>query len=42
ALNVTAVALDYGFSHLGRFSELYKSTFGMLPSEALKERQARS
>lgn len=38
--NVTAVALDYGFSHLGRFSEFYKSAFGMLPSETLKARQA--
>lgn len=37
--NVTAVALDYGFTHLGRFSEFYKSTFGMLPSESLKARQ---
>ena len=36
--NVTAIALDYGFTHLGRFSELYKSTFGMLPSEALRRR----
>lgn len=38
--NVTAVALDYGFSHLGRFSEFYKSTFGVLPSESLKARQS--
>ncbi|HCY63487.1 MAG TPA: AraC family transcriptional regulator [Oxalobacteraceae bacterium] len=38
AANVTAVALDYGFTHLGRFSELYRSTFGVLPSEALKAR----
>ena len=36
--NVTAVALDYGFTHLGRFSECYKATFGMLPSDALKRR----
>lgn len=36
--NVTAIALDYGFTHLGRFSELYKSTFGVLPSESLKDR----
>lgn len=42
AANVTAVALEYGFSHLGRFSELYKSTFGLLPSETLKERQSRA
>lgn len=40
--NVTAVALDYGFTHLGRFSEFYKATFGMLPSASLKERQARA
>lgn len=37
--NVTAVALEYGFNHLGRFSEFYKATFGILPSESLKQRQ---
>lgn len=42
AANVTAVALEYGFTHLGRFSEFYKSAFGMLPSETIKVRQARS
>lgn len=36
--NVTAVALDYGFTHLGRFSELYKARFGSLPSETLRAR----
>lgn len=40
-VNVTAVALDYGFTHLGRFSEFYKSAFGILPSESLKVRQAK-
>lgn len=40
--NVTAVALDYGFTHLGRFSEFYRATFGLLPSESLKVRQART
>lgn len=40
--NVTAVAIDYGFTHLGRFSEFYKATFGILPSVSLKERQARA
>lgn len=41
-VNVTAVALDYGFMHLGRFSEFYKATFGLLPSESLKARQAKT
>jgi len=39
-INVTAVALDYGFTHLGRFSEFYKTTYGMLPSEAMRGRAA--
>ncbi|MFT3759054.1 AraC family transcriptional regulator [Thauera sp.] len=34
--NVTAVALEYGFTHLGRFSELYKSTYGVLPSQTIR------
>ena len=42
AANVTAVALDYGFTHLGRFSEAYKATFGCLPSESLRKAQAQS
>lgn len=37
--NVTAVALEYGFTHLGRFSEFYKSNFGVLPSETIRSRQ---
>jgi AraC-like DNA-binding protein len=37
--NVTAVALEFGFTHLGRFAELYRQTFGMLPSTSLKTRQ---
>lgn len=40
--NVTAVALDYGFTHLGRFAEFYKSTFGILPSESIKVRQGKT
>lgn len=38
--NVTAVALEYGFTHLGRFSELYRAAFGRLPSESWRERTA--
>jgi AraC-like DNA-binding protein len=38
ARSVTAVALDYGFTHLGRFSECYKAAFGVLPSDTLKRR----
>jgi len=34
--NITSVALEYGFSHLGRFSSEYKSIFGELPSETLR------
>lgn len=37
--NVTEVALDYGFTHLGRFSSDYKRIFGELPSETLKRRR---
>lgn len=40
--NITAVALDYGFTHLGRFSEFYKTTFGVLPSDSLRERRPRA
>lgn len=31
ARNVTEVALDHGFVHLGRFSEAYRKRFGELP-----------
>lgn len=37
--NITALALEYGFTHLGRFAEIYRETFGMLPSEALRRRE---
>ena len=36
--NITALALEYGFTHLGRFAEIYRETFGRLPSEVLKQR----
>jgi len=34
--NVTSIALDCGFAHLGRFSKAYFKAFGELPSETLK------
>jgi len=40
ARNVTEVALDYGFMHLGRLSCNYKQLFGELPSETLKKGSA--
>jgi transcriptional regulator GlxA family with amidase domain len=39
-LNVTTMALRYGFSHLGRFSGYYRATFGEMPSETLRRRRA--
>ncbi|WP_157374251.1 helix-turn-helix transcriptional regulator [Salipiger sp. CCB-MM3] len=33
--NVTAVAMNSGFSHLGRFAALYRKTYGERPSETL-------
>lgn len=34
--NITEAALDYGFSHLGRFSSDYRKRFGELPSETMR------
>jgi len=36
--NLTEIALDYGFLHLGRFAEYYKNQFGELPSVTFKRR----
>jgi hypothetical protein len=30
--------MDYGFLHLGRFSEVYRQRFGELPSETFRQR----
>lgn len=35
-ITVTDLALDKGFTHLGRFAQAYRSRFGMPPSETLK------
>lgn len=37
--SVTAVALDHGFTHLGRFAEAYRQTFGERPSDTLARRR---
>ena len=37
---VTTVAMDSGFSHLGRFSQAYARAFGEKPSETLFRRRA--
>lgn len=37
--NVTTVALDHGFGHLGRFSAYYRERFGELPRDTTAARQ---
>jgi len=37
--NITELAMDYGFLHLGRFSEIYRKQFGELPTDTFKRRQ---
>ena len=36
--SVTSIALDCGFTHLGRFSHIYKNRFGVTPSITLKKK----
>lgn len=38
--SVTEVAMDHGFLHLGRFSDIYRQRFGELPSVTFKRHRA--
>lgn len=38
--NVTTIAVDCGFFHLGRFSQTYARVFGERPSDTLARRRA--
>jgi len=38
AKSITDVAIAHGFWHLGRFSQQYRTLFGELPSETLRQR----
>ena len=40
AMSVTTVAMDSGFTHLGRFSSAYRQYFGEYPSETLRRQQS--
>lgn len=35
-ISISRLAYDWGFRHLGRFSQEYKAKYGVLPSETLK------
>jgi transcriptional regulator GlxA family with amidase domain len=37
--SVTAIALDCGFAHLGRFAVAYRRAYGERPSETLASRR---
>ncbi len=38
---ISRIALDFGFTHLGRFSAIYHQTYGELPSETLEMARSR-
>lgn len=40
--NVSSIAMDWGFSHLGRFSIEYRKLFGETPSQTLARHQAKA
>ena len=40
-INVSNIAMKWGFTHFGRFSKYYKDVFGTLPSETLKNNKLR-
>ena len=42
AAGVTKVALDTGFSHLGRFAQAYRARFGELPSATVRTKPRKS
>lgn len=35
---VAEIAIQWGFAHMGRFAQLYKKQFGVLPSDALNQK----
>jgi AraC-like DNA-binding protein len=37
--NVTAIAMRWGFSHMGRFAKEYRDRFGETPSQTIKRRR---
>ncbi len=39
--NITQIASNWGFTHLGRFTAEYKKSFGELPSETLRRSKSR-